>query len=119
MTRQHILFRWVAGAVAAVCVMGPAAPVAAADSRLIVRKLGRGLANAVTGSLEIPVTIYAMHQDQGPVAAMSWGLLIGIGRTLARTVIGVAEIVTFPFPLGMHYEPIIQPEFLLHPEETA
>ncbi|MBI2884735.1 MAG: exosortase system-associated protein, TIGR04073 family [Candidatus Omnitrophica bacterium] len=114
--KTRILTQSLAIALALWCV-APMAP-AAADGRQIVRKLGRGLANAGGGVLEIPVNIYAMNQERGPVAAMSWGLLIGLGRTIARTVVGVAEIVTFPFPIPQGYEPIMQPEFLLHPEDV-
>ena len=116
---SRLLVCWIAVGIAIGCAIGPVAPVYASDTRPVVRKLGRGLANAAAGSLEIPVTIYGMHQDQGPVAAMSWGLLIGLGRTITRTVVGVVEIVTFPVPLPrVGYEPIMQPEFLLHSEEA-
>lgn len=81
-----------------------------------IRKLSRGLANTVTGVLEVPLTIVTVGQEEGPVAGLSWGLLLGLGAAVTRTVVGVAETLTFPFPLPRSgYEPLLQPEFLLHP----
>ena len=81
-----------------------------------IRKLSRGLANTATGVLEIPLTIATVGQEEGPVAGLSWGLLLGLGAAVTRTVVGVAETLTFPFPLPRTgYEPILEPEFLLRP----
>ena len=82
-----------------------------------IRKLSRGLANTVTGVLEIPLTIATVGQEEGPVAGLSWGLLLGFGAAVTRTIVGVAETLTFPFPLPRSsYEPLLQPEFLLRPD---
>ncbi len=85
-----------------------------------VRKLGRGLANFFAGAIEIPVSVSRVSQDEGPVAGFSVGLLYGVGAAVTRTVVGAAEILTFPFPLpDVGYGPIIQPEFLLNPMVSA
>ena len=81
-----------------------------------IRKLSRGLANTVTGILEIPITIAAVSRDEGPVAGMSWGLFLGTGAALTRTAVGLIEALTFPFPLpSTGYAPLLRPEFLLQP----
>ena len=83
-----------------------------------IRKLSRGLANTVAGVLEIPLTISKVGNEEGPVAALSWGLLNGCGAALGRTLVGVVELATFPFPLGdIGYRPLLEPEFLLHPDQ--
>lgn len=63
------------------------------------RKLGRGIANLLYGSTEIPVTIAKVNKDEGNAAALSYGVVRGFGRSAARHVVGLAEILTFPFPL--------------------
>jgi putative exosortase-associated protein (TIGR04073 family) len=117
------LHRWrglAAWLTAAVLVAGPAGPARAViidRGAQPLRKLSRGVANAVGGVLEIPLAISHVHQEEGPVAALSWGLFLGIGAAVTRTVVGVVETATFLFPLPRTgYEPIMQPEFLLHPE---
>ena len=84
-----------------------------------LRKLGRGLANAGTGFLEVPYKIWAVNEEQGPVAAISVGVLAGMGAAVTRTVAGAVEAATFLFPLGRYgYGPLVKPEFLLRPDES-
>ena len=83
-----------------------------------IRKLSRGVTNTVAGVLEVPLTISKVGNEEGPVAALSWGLLNGCGAALGRTLMSVVELVTFPFPLGdVGYRPLLEPEFLLHPDQ--
>ena len=70
--------------------------VSAADP---FRKLGRGVVNVAAGALEIPMKIYDVNKEEGGLAALTYGLFKGIGYFVAREVIGVVEIVTFPMPL--------------------
>ena len=77
------------------------------------RKLGRGLANTLFGISEIPETIYSVNRDYGGGAAITWGVVKGVGRFVGRELTGIYEIVTFPIPLPLHYDPIMQPEFPL------
>ena len=83
----------------------------------MLRKLGRGVANVTTSTLEVPKAIQESFYDDGPMAAATYGLLDGIYKFVARTVVGVFEIVTFPFPLPEDYAPIVEPEFLFSPDE--
>ena len=82
-----------------------------------LRKFSRGAADTVFGVLEIPLTISEVGRDEGPIAAVSYGLLLGSGAAVTRTLAGVAELLTFPIPFAtVGYGPIVEPEFLLHPD---
>ena len=90
------------------------------------RKLGRGIINAGFGVLEIPVKVYDVNREEGGLAAISYGTLKGIGFFVAREVVGVVEIATFPIPLpgatdspnesGWGYGPWMHPEFVIGPD---
>ena len=83
----------------------------------MLRKLGRGLANVATGAIEIPKAVQETFYEEGPVAAVSWGLMDGVYKFFARTLVGVYEVVTFPIPFPADYAPIVEPEFLFSPHE--
>jgi len=79
----------------------------------VTRKLGRGVANALTGPLElIREPTLTAHRDGG-LAGLTIGMVRGIGAGVLRTASGVVDVVTFlvPFP-GKHFEPIWKPEFI-------
>lgn len=71
------------------------------------RKLGRGISNVVFAPIEIFNSIYTVQQEDGEVAAISYGLLQGVGRSALRIGIGVYEVATFPKAEA----PLIMPEF--------
>lgn len=77
-----------------------------------IRKLGRGLANAVTGVVEIPKKVILISKKDNPALGLTWGLVKGAAVGLLRTAVGVYETVTFPIPAPADYEPMIQPEFV-------
>jgi putative exosortase-associated protein (TIGR04073 family) len=62
------------------------------------RKLGRGLSNILYGVTEFPTSIALINDREGNSAALSYGLVKGIGRTVFRIGSGVYELFTFPFP---------------------
>lgn len=62
------------------------------------RKLGRGLGNILYGSTEIYESASDVNYSEGNSAAFSYGLVRGVGRTLARLGYGAFEVLTFPFP---------------------
>ncbi len=89
-----------------------AAPLQAAnrgDSRVDIatRKLGRGISNIVFSPVEIVNSVYTVQRNDGEVAAVTYGVLQGLTRTVARIGIGAYEVVTFP----VGRRPIITPEF--------
>jgi putative exosortase-associated protein (TIGR04073 family) len=61
-------------------------------------KVGHGFANITTGFIEIPKNIVNISEDSGFLVGVTWGTLRGIGHGLGRTVMGVAELLSSPFP---------------------
>jgi len=74
-------------------------------------KLQRGLTNSVTGWLELPYNIFSevVFGSRTPFVGMVTGIVIGTGKTIQRTGIGVFETATFYIP---NYDPIMKPEFV-------
>src|SRR5687767_8953177 len=76
----------------------------------IERKFGRGLAN--TGEIvrhgEMRRTIEQTALFNGPNAGYTTGAIRGFNRTLARTGIGIYEVITAPFP---PYDPVFTEHF--------
>jgi putative exosortase-associated protein (TIGR04073 family) len=72
------------------------------------RKLGRGLANVVFGVAELPVQIARVNEGEGNSAALSYGVVRGLGRTYMRFHAGLWEMFSFPFPVNQGtYYPIL------------
>src|SRR5512133_2657549 len=69
------------------------------------RKMGRGIANLME-PLRMGEMRRSMEQTailEGPDASYSYGFIHGLNKTLARTGIGLYEIVTAPIP---PYDPV-------------
>lgn len=81
-----------------------------------IRKISRGIANTVTGVLELPMKIVEVTEEEGYIAGATYGVMKGLGWAVLRTLVGVYETVTFVVPFPLHYDPIIEPEFLLSEE---
>lgn len=75
-------------------------------------KLGRGVANTLTGWVELPKNIYNTSVQDNAFAGLTLGLARGAGMTLVRTGAGIYEIATFPFPLPQDYRPVLEPEYV-------
>lgn len=80
------------------------------------KKLGRGLANILTGWIELPKNIYDVSVEDNPLAGLTIGLAKGIGMTIVRTGAGIYEVITFPFPIPEDYGPVLEPEFVFSEE---
>jgi putative exosortase-associated protein (TIGR04073 family) len=76
------------------------------------KKLGRGLANVLTGWVELPKNIYDTSVEENILSGLTMGLAKGVGMTIVRTGAGVYETVTFPFPIPEDYQPVLEPEFV-------
>ena len=78
-----------------------------------VRKLGRGMANLLTGVAELPLQMERTARTDGQLAGATVGTLRGVGYAIGRTLAGGFEIVTFllPNPTG-GYTPLMYPEYL-------
>jgi len=75
------------------------------------RKFGRGLAGMTTSVLEVPGNIVAESRARGYGEGIPLGFAKGLGMIIPRTLVGVWEFVSAPFPLPAGYEPILSPEF--------
>lgn len=76
------------------------------------QKAIRGLANSGLGVVaELPKTIYYDTLEDGPLYGLTVGVLEGLSWGIARTLVGVYEVVTFPFPVPEGYRPIYQPQY--------
>ena len=80
-----------------------------------IRQLGRGVANVLTGVCEVPFNIYKVNKEDGDFAAITYGVFRGIWRFGVREVVGVGEVITFPFG----WKSIVDPEFFFEPAPTT
>ena len=78
------------------------------------KKIYRGLANIITGWIELPKNIYDTSVEDNPLSGLTIGLAKGVGMTIVRTGAGVYETVTFPFPIPEGYAPVLEPEFVFN-----
>src|SRR5690242_17076946 len=72
------------------------------------RKLGRGFANFLFASSELPHGICEVNRAEGNAAAASYGTVRGLGRSTARHFSGLFEILTSPAPVHHDsYRPVL------------
>src|SRR6201996_6106144 len=62
------------------------------------RKLGRGVSNLFFAPAEIFVSTTKVNTTEGNSTAAGYGVVRGFGRSATRHVVGLIEILTFPFP---------------------
>jgi putative exosortase-associated protein (TIGR04073 family) len=79
----------------------------------------RGVANIVTGWVEIPKQIYVTGKETGWLRGSVIGPLKGIGMTVVRTVSGVGELLTFFVAYPGFYDPWIEPRFVWMKESSV
>src|SRR5690242_2706693 len=65
-------------------------------------KLSRGVANVTTGVLAFPGTIAQKTQEDG-ASGVPVGIGMGLYRVVARELVGVYDLVTFPLPQPNEY----------------
>ena len=112
--------------VLALLTVGAAPLKAEFDSSIVMRpimKLSRGIANVAFGPFELPMKWYDVSAEMGGIAGLTYGTLRGVAFVIAREVVGVIDIVTFPFPLpncpdtpqgfGAGYGPIMTPGWVV------
>ena len=82
-------------------------------------KAVRGLANTGLGVVvELPKTVYYDTLEDGPLYGLTVGVLEGLSWGIARTFVGIYEVVTFPFPAPEGYRPIFTPAYPYQPGKT-
>jgi putative exosortase-associated protein (TIGR04073 family) len=76
------------------------------------QKAVRGVANTGLGLvIELPKNVYYGTLEDGPLYGLTVGVLEGLSWGIARTLVGVYEVVTFPFPVPEGYRPIYNPNY--------
>jgi len=81
-----------------------------AQAQTAARKFGRGLAGMTTSFLEFPGNIVAETKKSGAIG-VPIGFAKGLGMIVTRTLVGVYEFVSAPFPLPSGFRPILEPEY--------
>ena len=113
-------FRSMAIVMCMAVILGMAGPAAAdnmyresSEVDSMMNKLGRGISNVLTGWVEIPKQVGKSVRELDPFTGLVVGTVKGIGWGYARTVTGVYEVLTFPFPTPANYSPLLEPEFIV------
>lgn len=97
---------------AAVVLLAAHSTPAQADGKTPIHKLTRGGVNLATGWLEVPNQMIERRQERSPLWFLH-GTLFGLGMTAMRTLYGMYDIVTFPFP--PYDQPVMDPDTLIQP----
>ncbi|WP_411172458.1 exosortase system-associated protein, TIGR04073 family [Nitrosomonas sp. Is35] len=71
-------------------------------------KFSSGVANAVTGWVELPKNIILTSQKEGPAYGITVGLAMGIMHTVGRSLVGVLDAATFFIPT----KPSVNPPYI-------
>jgi putative exosortase-associated protein (TIGR04073 family) len=108
---NHSVIRIACGAVTLAMFVTTFATAAQAQEQTAARKFGRGLAGLTLGILELPGNIVEESRANGALSAMTVGVVMGVAKVPARTVIGAYELLSAPFPLPAGFEPLMSPEF--------
>src|SRR5262245_10542652 len=82
-----------------------------AHAQTAARKFLRGLAGMTTQVLEVPGNMVAESHARGPGEGIPLGFAKGLGMIIPRTLVGVWEFLSAPFPVPAGFAPILQPEF--------
>jgi len=113
---------WVNSGLVVVALVSALATGAGAEemvSPAAAEKGVRGLANAGLGVVvELPKTVYYDTLENGPLYGLTVGVLEGLSWGIARTLVGIYEVVTFPFPAPEGYRPILTPAYPYQPGKT-
>jgi putative exosortase-associated protein (TIGR04073 family) len=89
-------------------VLAGLASQASADDNAFT-KFGRGMSNIVISPTELYVQPLLFLKKSEPSIAFFGGLFKGLSMFIAREVVGVYEVITFPIPIPKGYRPIINP----------
>jgi len=71
-------------------------------------KLANGVANIVTGFVEIPKTMIVTSRREGTAYGITYGFFIGIVHAVGRTVSGAVDVATFMIPTT----PLVESDYI-------
>jgi putative exosortase-associated protein (TIGR04073 family) len=75
------------------------------------KKLGRGAINVVLGPLALPGQVVQTTREQGLFLGLTWGVVKGIGWTVATETVGLWEVLTCPFETPPEFAAILDPVY--------
>jgi putative exosortase-associated protein (TIGR04073 family) len=78
-------------------------------------QFGRALGNLFFGWFEVGRNMIRIGREEGDVAGFTKGLGLGFWRTGVREVVGVFELVTFPFG----WSAVVEPEYIFQTSYTT
>ncbi len=83
------------------------------DDNNAIRKLSRGFANVITAPIQLFETFKEINDNDGPIAAITYGPILGLVNGIDRLGVGLGEIFTFACPgPKKDYKPVLDnPEF--------
>lgn len=90
-------FRWLP-VVFVTLFLSPQIAMAQPYPAKVGEKLGIGIANVVTGVVEIPKTMIVMTKREGTAYGATAGFFTGIVHMMGRTLTGAVDIATFYVP---------------------
>ena len=109
----------VVGLVVVIGGLGARAMAEEMVSPAAAQKAVRGLTNTGLGVVvELPKTVYYDTLEDGPLYGLTVGVLEGLSWGIARMLVGIYEVVTFPFPAPEGYRPILTPAYPYQPGKT-
>lgn len=76
--------------------------------RNVGEKLANGVANIVTGFVEIPKTMIVTSRNDGIAYGMTNGFFVGLVHTVGRTVSGAIDVATFVIPTT----PLVEADYI-------
>ena len=71
-------------------------------------KLKSGATNVATGWIEIPKSVVNTTNESHIFFGITGGLVKGIVNTVGRTLVGLNDVLTFPF----RTKPVVDPDFV-------
>ncbi|MDP1557998.1 MAG: exosortase system-associated protein, TIGR04073 family [Nitrosomonas sp.] len=71
-------------------------------------KVATGIANMVTGFIELPKNIILDSEKEGIPYGLTVGVISGVMHTVGRTVVGAFDVITFMIPTG----PSVYPHYV-------
>jgi putative exosortase-associated protein (TIGR04073 family) len=83
--------------------------------RAPVDQLGRGLSNILFGWIELGRNMIRVSKEEGDASGFTKGTGLGLWRMGIREVVGVFELVTFPFG----WSAVVEPEYVIQSSYTT
>jgi putative exosortase-associated protein (TIGR04073 family) len=82
----------------------------------VYKQTGQGRGQYRYRWVELPKQIFNTSVDENVFSGLTVGTAKGIAWTVMRTLGGMYEFVTFPFPIPEDYASVIEPEFVFSEE---